>query len=386
MTRTRPVATIKDVAALAGCSATTVSHVLNDAPGTRVKNSTREKVRAAARELAYSPNLLARGVRQHRTNTLGLVSDAVGTTPHAVRIILGAQHAATEAGYLLMSMNAGLNADLASRDIKSLLDRRVDGILYAADYHRLVDLPPNLEGIPALLINSRSVDRRVTSVAPDELGGALAAVRELTANGHRRVGYLTEVSDIPATKLRMDGYRRALKEAHIRFNPDLVAHQSSNTPGGNRAAAALLDRPHRPTALFCFNDRMAMGAYQAAAQRGLHIPRDLSIVGFDNQENIADALQPPLTTAELPHYDMGYWGVNTLLDMINKPGGVSTAEHTVLPCPLIRRASVGPPPGSAPVGAVAGTELPAPTRPDDRELASSCGGSSSLDRTGRRYP
>src|SRR6476619_1615949 len=122
MTRTRPVATIKDVAALAGCSATTVSHVLNDAPGTRVKNSTREKVRAAARELAYSPNLLARGVRQHRTNTLGLVSDAVGTTPHAVRIILGAQHAATEAGYLLMSMNAGLNADLASREIKSLLD------------------------------------------------------------------------------------------------------------------------------------------------------------------------------------------------------------------------------------------------------------------------
>ena len=91
-----------------------------------------------------------------------------------------------------------------------------------------------------------------------------------------------------------------------------------------------------------------MGAYQAATQRGLNIPRDLSIVGFDNQENIADVLQPPLTTAELPHYDMGYWGVNTLLDIVNTPSGTSTPQHAVLPCPLIRRASVGPPPGSHP--------------------------------------
>ena len=124
-----------------------------------------------------------------------------------------------------------------------------------------------------------------------------------------------------------------------------VARQPSNTPGGKRAASILLDRPNRPTALFCFNDRMAMGAYQAAAERGLNIPRDLSVVGFDNQENIADVLQPPLTTAELPHYDMGYWGVNTLLDIINTPSGTSTPQHAVLPCPLIRRASVGPPPG-----------------------------------------
>ena len=116
--------------------------------------------------MAYSPNLLARGVRQHRTNTLGLVSDAVGTTPHAVRIILGAQHAAAEAGYLLMSMNAGLNADLASREIKSLLDRRVDGILYAADYHRLVDLPPNLRG------NSGPADQQPLGRSPGHLGRA----------------------------------------------------------------------------------------------------------------------------------------------------------------------------------------------------------------------
>jgi LacI family transcriptional regulator len=348
MTRTHRNPTIKDVAALAGCSVTTVSHVLNNVAGTRVKESTRERVRTAARDLAYSPNLLARGVRQHRTNTLGFVSDAVGTTPYAVRIILGAQHAAAEAGYLLMLMNAGLNADLATREIKSLLDRRVDGILYAADYHRLVDLPRNMKGIPAVLVNSRPTDPRVTSVVPDEIGGTLAVVRELTASGHRRIGYLTEAGDIPATKLRMDGYRRALQEAQIHFHPELVARQLPNTPGGNRAASILLDRPDPPTALFCFNDRMAMGAYQAAAQRGLNIPGDLSIVGFDNQENIADALQPPLTTAALPHYDMGYWSVNTLLDIINAPDGTSTPQHEVLPCPLIRRASVGPPPRSHP--------------------------------------
>ena len=200
MAQTHRNPTIKDVAALAGCSVTTVSHVLNDVPGTRVKADTRERVRAAARDLAYSPNLLARGVRQNRTNTLGFVSDAVGTTPYAVRIILGAQHAAAEAGYLLMLMNAGLNADLATREIKSLMDRRVDGILYAADYHRLVDLPRNLKAIPAVLVNSRATDPGVTSVVPDEIGGTLAAVRELIASGHRRIGYLTEAGDIPASK------------------------------------------------------------------------------------------------------------------------------------------------------------------------------------------
>lgn len=341
MTRSHRSATIKDVAALAQCSVTTVSHVLNDTPGTRVKESTRERVRAAARELAYSPNLLARGVRQNRTNTLGFVSDAVGTTPYAVRIILGAQHAAAEAGYLLMLMNAGLNPDLTTREIKSLLDRRVDGVLYAADYHRVVTVPPNLLGIPAVLLNSRTVDRRVNSVVPDEFGGTLAAVRELTASGHRNIGYLTSANDIPATRLRMDGYRQALKEAQIRFRPELVASQPSTTPGGYRAASDLLDRSNRPTALFCFNDRMAMGAYNAAAKRGLQIPLNLSIVGFDNQEDIADGLMPPLTTAALPHYDMGYWGVNTLLEIINTPGG-RTPQQVTLACPLIRRASVGP--------------------------------------------
>jgi LacI family transcriptional regulator len=89
---------------------------------------------------------------------------------------------------------------------------------------------------------------------------------------------------------------------------------------------------------------MAMGAYHAAARRGLDIPRDLSVVGFDNQENIADGLMPALTTIGLPHYDMGYWGVTTLLNIINNPDGPTTSQQAVLPCPLIRRGSVGPPP------------------------------------------
>ncbi len=342
MTQSHHLVTIKDVAALAGCSVTTVSHVLNEAPGARVKESTREKVRSAARELAYSPNLLARGVRQSRTNTLGFVSDAVGTTPYAVEIILGAQHAAIETGNLLMLMNAGFDTELTTKEVKALLDRKVDGVLYAADYHRVVTLPPNMRGIPTVLLNCRTADHRVTSTVPDEVGGALAAVQELIANGHRRIGYVTEASGIPAAALRMDGYRRALKDAHIRFRPELVARQPSNTPGGYRAASDLLDQTEPPTALFCFNDRMAMGAYHSAAKRGLEIPRDLSVVGFDNQENIADGLMPPLTTVALPHYDMGYWGVMALFEIINSSDALAP-RRKLQPCPLIRRASVGPP-------------------------------------------
>ena len=122
--------------------------------------------------------------------------------------------------------------------------------------------------------------------------------------------------------------------------------------GGLGAARALLDLDDPPQAIFCFNDRMAMGVYHAAHERGLRIPEDLSVVGFDNQPNIADGLFPNLTTVALPHYEMGAWGVRTLVEHLTRPAG-SNPSQVVLACPLIRRESVGPPAdhGSPPVTA-----------------------------------
>lgn len=340
-------ATLRDVAERSGFSITTVSHVLNDVPGKRIPDSTRERVRAAAVELAYTPNRLAQGLRLQRSNTLGFVNDQIATSPNAGQTILGAQDAAAEHGSLLLMMNTGNDPDLESREIQALLDRQVDGIVYAAEYHRLVVPPKVLSTVPAVLLDARSETDEISSVVPDEVGGAMTAVRELTDHGHRRIGFVNNIMDIPASRLRLEGFRKALKLARRSYHRAWVVEDQSSAAGGYRAASLLLDLPAetRPTAIFCFNDRMAMGAYQAAAERGLSIPADLSIVGFDDQEIISASLRPGLTTVALPHYQMGRWAVTNLLRTIDSDGK-EPLRTEVLPCPLVRRASVGPPPRS----------------------------------------
>ena len=335
--------TLRDVAERAGVSASAVSYVLNEVPGKRISDATRQRVRAAAEELSYRPNRLARGLRLQRSNTLGFISDNIATRPHAGLMISGAQDAAAEHGSLLMMMNSDRDPELADREVRALLDRQVDGIIYAAEYHQVVTPSAALHGTNAVLLDARTETGSLSSVVPDEVGGALTAVRELTDHGHRRIGFINHTDDIPAVALRLKGFQLGLKAAGRRFHPELVASDISEAEGGKRAASVLLDLPDRPTALFCFNDRMAMGAYQAAADRGLSVPDDLSIIGFDNQEIIARSLSPGLSTVALPHYEMGHWAVDALMNLIKSDGEEPTRQVT-LPCPLVRRASVGPPP------------------------------------------
>ncbi|HEY5114415.1 MAG TPA: LacI family DNA-binding transcriptional regulator [Nakamurella sp.] len=337
--------TIREVAARAGFSITTVSHVLNEVPGKRIPDSTRMLVKAVADDLGYRPNRLAQGLRLQRSDTIGFISDWIATSPHAGQTIVGAQQAASEYGSLLLLMNSGTDADLETREIRALLDRQVDGIIYAAEYHRLVTPPALLHDTHAVLLDARATGSDWAYAVPDEVGGALTAVGALLEQGHRNIGHLSNVDDIPATAGRLDGYRTGLSRAGIAPHDDLVVAEESDATGGYRAAMALLDRPNRPTALFCFNDRMAMGAYQAATALGLAIPQDLSIVGFDDQEIISAGLRPGLTTVALPHREMGQWAVHTLMRLI-KSDGREAVEPVVLPCPLVRRASVGSPPGT----------------------------------------
>jgi len=338
--------TLRDVADLSGVSITTVSHVLNDVAGKRIAETTRQRVRAAAEELSYRPNRLAQGLRLRRSNTLGFISDNVATSPYAGQVILGAQDAAAEHGAMLMLMSSGNDPRLEDREIRALLDRQVDGILYATEYHRVITPPAALEDTRAVLLDARSAGGEITSVVPDEVGGAMTAVRELTDHGHQRIGFLNNVDDIPATTLRLQGFKQGLKLARRRFRPALVVIEESQARGGYRAATRLLGQPEpmRPTGLFCFNDRMAMGAYQAATDLGLSIPQDLSIIGFDNQELIAADVRPGLTTVALPHYEMGEWAVHALMDLVNSDGALSPTRNETIACPLVRRASVGPPP------------------------------------------
>ncbi|MCU1525783.1 MAG: transcriptional regulator, LacI family [Microbacteriaceae bacterium] len=338
---------IRDVAEKAGVSVTTVSHVLNDTPHTRVAEETRVRVRDAARTLGYGPNRMAQALRTNRSGLIGLLSEEIATTPHAGRIILGAQDAAREHDLTLVIINTEREAEGSSHrdDVQALIDRQVDAILYATMYHRRVSLPPNMQGLPAVLIDSTDRAGIVPAVVPDEVGGAVAAVTHLVEAGHTRIGFLNNDDDVPATHLRFAGYRQVLHEHGIPFEETLVASSPSETLPGYALAHEMLSRRERPTALFCYNDRMAMGAYRAAMELGLEIPRDLSIVGFDNQELIAANLFPGLTTVALPHYEMGAWAVETLVHLIHGEAEyrLLADKPTLLHCPLVIRDSVAEP-------------------------------------------
>lgn len=332
---------IRDVAREAGVSVTTVSHILNNKESARASDETRERVRATAARLGYGPNRMARSLRMQRSEMIGLLSEDIATTPHAGRIILGAQDAARAEGLTIVLINTTESRSDTDRDIDALLRQQVDGILYATMYHRALELPEQLSQIPTVLIDLEDLSGRLTGVVPDEVGGARNAVQELVDHGHRRIGFVTNIEDVPATRGRLAGYRETLEAAGIAFDESLVVAKPSETPGGYEAALEILSAENRPTALFCYNDRMAMGAYRAAAELGLRIPADLSVVGFDNQEIVADGLFPSLTTVALPHYEMGQWAMNHLIGILND--SENPAESAVLPCPLVRRESVASP-------------------------------------------
>jgi LacI family transcriptional regulator len=246
-----------------------------------------------------------------------------------------------------MIINTSTSASLESRqaDVEALLERRVDGILYATMYHRSVELPANLGNVPSVLVDSIANGANITAVVPDEEGGARAAVEALLAAGHTRVGFINNTDDVPATRQRLQGFRATLTEAGLDGDAAPVESEISEVQGGYEAARRILARGDRPTGLFCYNDRMAMGAYRAAAELGLAIPTDLSVVGFDDQELIAANLHPGLTTVALPHYEMGAWATEHLIDAIEgKTDLALMALHpTILDCPLVRRDSITAP-------------------------------------------
>jgi LacI family transcriptional regulator len=338
--------TIQDVATLAGVSVTTVSHVLNRVEKARVKDATRRRVEEAAATLGYAPNGLARGLRRRRSQTLALLSDRIATGPFAGGIILGAQEKAAELGWVLMLYSTGDDSEVEAREIRTLLQHQVDGVLYATWYHRAVSVPVTLRRVPVVLLDCTSEDPGLASVVPDEYRAGYQATQELIRHGHRRIGFVTNIEDVPATSGRLRGYRDALRGAAIALREDLVAVDVSETPGGYRTALQLLTGADRPTAIFAYNDRMAMGVYRAARELGLEIPRDVSVVSIDNQEIIADGLYPGLTTMALPHYEMGAWAVQHLITRLAPSGGNQTKgpEQVVLPCPIVRRASIAAPP------------------------------------------
>lgn len=328
---------IRDVAAAAGVSVTTVSHALSGRGS--VAPETRRRVEEAADRLGYAPNRIASSLRQRRTRVIGLVSDQIATTPFAGRLVLGAQVAADENDLVLMVVDSLGDPATEARQIDALLAYQVDGFLYAKMFHQVVERPAALAGRPTVFVDAETPTPE-HCVVPDEVGIGAAATRHLLARGHRRIAVLTIPEPTPAQVGRLEGVRREL--AGHGLAPVDVVFGGSTSVGGRDAAGVALDRPEPPTALVCFNDQMAMGAYQAALDRGLSVPRDLSVVGVDDLRIVAEAVRPPLTTVALPHREMGAWALERLVALLD--GSAPEPAIHRLPCRVVERSSVAAPP------------------------------------------
>lgn len=209
-----------------------------------------------------------------------------------------------------------------------------------------MELPLVPNSLPIVVLDGRPEDPLAGAdwVVPDEVGGAQAATELLLAAGHRRIAFCNIADSMfVARELRRTGYEKALRAYGVDVDPALIVEAVNPTARAGRAPALeLLRRPDRPTAVFCFSDRIAMGFYQVADQLGLEVPRDLSVVGFDNQQFVAESLLPSLTTIQLPHRAMGRWAAEQAIARSRGETDPAPA-HRLMPCPVVERSSVAPP-------------------------------------------
>jgi LacI family transcriptional regulator len=329
-------ATLLQVAQRAGVSRSTASFVLAGRhQDMRISEDARQRVLRAAQELDYRPNLMARSLRTKVTKTIALVSDTIASDPYAGRAIHGSLAAAVAHGHLLFIGETDGDPTVEERLIADFLDRQVDAFIYASMFTRYVRLPKQLRERHVVLLNCLVRGARPIhhSIIPDELTAGLTAARTLLDAGHRKGIYLVGHSGngVYASRERLAGIREELGKAGVRLAGvvDCDWWPDSAYEAVCRALADGLE----PRALICFNDRVALGTYQALREAGVAVPDDVSVISFDDSE-LAAWLRPQLTSIALPHYELGWRAVETLLGPSSEPA------ITRLPMPIRRRHSV----------------------------------------------
>ena len=325
---------------MAGVSQATVSLVLNSVAGVRVSEQTKIRVIEAAEELGYRRNSRLRADAR-ATSVIGMIIDDIGASPFAVPLLEGARDAAWEHQCVVNTIITRNQPQAEQAAIQGMLAQPAIGIIYATLITRQVTPPPVPADMPMVLLNCYDPEAAYASATPDDVEGAFALTNALIAAGHTRIGHISGETWIEAGLDRLKGYRQALAARGIPFDPALVQNLGSMAVGGHDGANVLLDLPNPPTAIFCYNDRMALSAIDAARERGLSVPDDLSIVGFDNDPFVLQ-LFPGLTTAILPHEEMARWAVEHIFHMRrhSKRGEIIQKK---IDCPLVRRRSVTKP-------------------------------------------
>ena len=329
--------TIHDVARLAKVSIGTVSKALNR--GGRLKAETRERVIAAAKQLAFRPNDLAQSLHRGRSLTVGLISkDNFGR--FAMPIMEGLEECMADQSVAVFMCNATDDPAREAHHVRSLLGKRVDGIVVTA---RRADRRPPLEvaasGPPVLYVFSQTDDPDALCLLPDDEGGAFLATEHLMKLGRRRIAHVTGPEHFEAVRLRRQGYRAALRAAGLPAPESHCLTGAWSEDWGRRAVASLFDgAAAAPDGVVCGNDQIARGIADGLRERGIGVPESVSIVGFDNWQILAEATRPALTTIDLNLKELGREAGRRLMDMI---AGARLKGVRRLPCSLIVRQSCG---------------------------------------------
>lgn len=333
--------TITDVAKAANVHASTVSRVLNGRAELSLLPATRERVIAAATRLGYRPSALARGLRLRRTFTLGMLVPDI-TNPVFPPIIKGVEGAAHARGYHLILCNTDDSFEREASYLRVLREWRVDGILIASSSTADATIAElRRDKTPFVLLNSASRASDDLAVVPDNRQGVSAALDHLIQLGHRRIGLIAAPQTTVTGQERLLAARATLRRHHLAHEDALVAVADSfSEASGYRAARRLLLDAEPPTAIFGANDLIALGAIRLAREIGLAVPRDLSVVGF-NDIPLSELFDPPLTTVRVPQEDMGVLAAALLIDQLE--GRHIERRQVVLETQLMVRGSTSTP-------------------------------------------
>jgi DNA-binding LacI/PurR family transcriptional regulator len=333
---------IKDIALLAGVSHSTVSRALRNSP--LIPESTAKRIQQIAREKGYSASAVARSLVMQKTQTIGVVVTSIAD-PFNGEVVEGLEEAANQNGYSVILATSQADPEREMAVVRSFRERRVDGIIVASS--RVGSLYASALGemqIPIVLLNNQSAGIFAHTVTIDNVDGGLRATHHLIQLGHTRIAYLGDRLGFESDSERLAGYKKALRQARIPSKVNLLERGDGKMPGARQAAAKLLVLPPdlRPTAVFCYNDMSALGLMQAAEAAGLEIPRDLSVVGFDDLF-FAGQLRPPLTTYRQPKREIGKRAMEQLLTLLR---GESASDMTRIQGELVIRESTAAPPTS----------------------------------------
>jgi LacI family transcriptional regulator len=338
----RKKVTSHDVAKLAGVSRTTVSVVLNDAPHVQIPEETRQRVLAAVRHLSYRPDAAARSLATQETRTIALVlyqsADLIVGDAFLANVVRGLSEVAQQCGFRLL-LHPFEEIGKSEAYISLVLENRIDGLIVSGPRSDDEQLPRlRDEGFPVVLLGQLN-GAGMHSVDVDNAAAAYRAVSHLIHLGHERIGLITNAPlQYTASADRWRGYRQALAEAGLPYDDTIIRYGSFRARSGYQAMDELLDLADPPTATFIASDEVATGALAALHERGLAVPDEMAIVGFDNIP-VARYLVPPLTTIHLPAYELGLRAAEKLIGIIQ---GEEAAERGVLlDTELIVRESCG---------------------------------------------